>query len=49
MFEKEKPMVAQQFFDDYFSPKMEKEKVAELVEKYNLIDKVAVFFPVLPV
>ena len=47
LFEKEKPMVAQQFFDDYFSPKMEKEKVAELVEKYNLIDKVALFFPVL--
>lgn len=47
LFEKEKPMVAQQFFDDYFSPKMDKEKVAELVEKYNLIDKVALFFPVL--
>ena len=47
LFEKEKPTVTQQFFDDYFSPKMEKEKVAKLVEKYNLIDKVALFFPVL--
>lgn len=47
LFEKEKPQVIDQFFEDFFSPKMDIEKVAELVEKYNVIDKAALFFPVL--
>jgi len=47
LFEKEKPAVAQEFFDAYFSPKMEKQKVAELVEKFSLMDKTALFFPIL--
>lgn len=47
LFEKEKPQVIDQFFEDFFSPKMDVEKVAELVEKYNIVDKAALFFPVL--
>lgn len=47
LFEKEKRQVAEQFFVDFFSPKMDTKGIADLVEKYNLIDKVALFFPVL--
>lgn len=47
LFEKEKPQIADQFFEDFFSPKMDIAKVAELVEKYSIIDKAALFFPVL--
>ena len=47
LFEKEKPQVVDQFFEDFFSPRMDVEKVAELVEKYTIIYKAALFFPVL--
>ena len=47
LFEKEKPRIVDQFFEDFFSPKMDIEKVAELVEKYTVMDKAALFFPVL--
>jgi len=47
LFEKEKPQIVDQFFEDFFSPRMDVEKVAELVEKYTMIDKAALFFPVL--
>jgi len=47
LLEKEKPQIVDQFFEDFFSPTMDKEKVAELVEKYTAIDKAALFFPVL--
>ena len=47
LFEKEKPQIVDQFFEDFFSPKMDVEKIAELVEKYTVIDKAALFFPVL--
>lgn len=48
LFEKEKPQVADQFFDDYFSTKaLSSDKIMDLVEKYEIIDKVGLFFPVL--
>lgn len=47
LFEKEKPQIVDQFYEDFFSPKMDVEKIAELIEKYNVIDKAALFFPVL--
>jgi hypothetical protein len=47
LFEKEKPQVVDQFFEDFFSPKMESAKVAELVEKHGIVDKAGLFFPVL--
>jgi len=47
LFEKEKPQVINRFFEDLFSPKMESGRVAELVEKYNIIDKAGLFFPLL--
>lgn len=47
LFEKEKPQVIDRFFEDFFSPKMEYGQVAKLVEKYSIIDKAGLFFPVL--
>jgi hypothetical protein len=47
LFEKEKPQIIDQFFEDFFSPKMDVEKIGELVEKYTVLDKTALFFPVL--
>lgn len=47
LFEREKPQVIDRFFEDFFSPKMESGRVAELVEKYNIIDKAGLFFPLL--
>lgn len=47
LFEKEKPQVVDRFFEDYFAPKVESSnKLMELVEKYEIIDKVGMFFPV---
>jgi len=46
LFEKEKPRVADKFFEDYFSLRAEG-KIMELLEKYEIIDKVGLFFPVL--
>jgi len=48
LFEKEKPQIIDQFFEDYFSAKvLSSNKIMELVEKYEIIDKVGLFFPVL--
>lgn len=48
LFEKEKPEVLDQFFEDYFSEKaLNNEKIMELLEKYDIIDKVGLFYPVL--
>lgn len=48
LFEKEKPQVAEEFFDKYFSPKaLSNDKIIELLEKYNIIDKVGLFYAVL--
>jgi len=48
LFEKEKPQVVEEFFDKYFSPKaFSNDKIIELLEKYNIIDKVGLFYAVL--
>lgn len=48
LFEKEKPQVVDHFFEDYFSPKaLSSNKIMELLEKYEIIDKVGLFFPIL--
>lgn len=47
LFEEEKPQVAEQFFQDFFSPKLESgEKISELIETYTVIDKAGLFFPI---
>lgn len=47
LFEKEKLRVLDQFFDDFFSPKIDaNRKIGDLIEKYNIIDKAGLFFPV---
>jgi len=48
LFEKEKPRIVDRFFEDYFSPiAYSSNKIMELLEKYEIIDKVGLFFPVL--
>jgi len=48
LFEKEKPDIVDHFFDEYFGSKITDDKrIAELIEKYEIIDKVGMFFPVL--
>ena len=48
LFEKEKPQIVDQFFEDYFSLKaFSSSKIMELVEKYEIIDKVGLFLPIL--
>lgn len=48
LFKKEKPQIIVQFFEDYFSPKvLSNNNIIELVEKYEIVDKVGLFFPVL--
>ena len=48
LFEKEKPRIVDRFFEDYFSQKaLSSDKIMELLEKYEIIDKVGLFFPVL--
>jgi len=48
LFEKEKPRIADQFFEDFFSMKtISNEKIMDLIEKYEIIDKVGLFFPIL--
>lgn len=48
LFEKERSEVLDQFFDDYFSVKaLSNNKIMELLEKYDIIDKVGLFYPVL--
>ncbi|MCK4395485.1 hypothetical protein KAW96_02700 [candidate division WOR-3 bacterium] len=47
LFEKGKSTILDQFFDDYFFPRINSgKKLAELIEKYNLMDKAGLFFPV---
>lgn len=47
-FEKEKPQIIDQFFEDFFSPRaLSNKKIMELLEKYEIIDKVGLFFPIL--
>lgn len=48
LFEMEKPQIADQFFEDFFSIKtISNEKIMGLIEKYEIIDKVGLFFPIL--
>ena len=48
LFEMEKPQIADQFFEDFFSMKtISNEKIMGLIEKYEIIDKVGLFFPIL--
>lgn len=47
LFEKEKPQVVDRFFEDYFALKARSnEKIMDLIEKYEIIDKVGLFFPI---
>lgn len=48
LFEKEKPKVLDEFFSEYLSVKInESDKIAELVGRYDVIDKAGLFFPIL--
>lgn len=48
LFEQEKLRVLDKFFEDYFSLAVNtSKKIAQLIEKYNIIDKAGLFFPVL--
>jgi len=48
LFSKEKPHVLDTFFEEYFSLKIgDNKKIAALMEKYHIIDKVGLFFPTL--
>ncbi len=47
LFEKEKPHIADKFFDDYFSPATENKTIADLLHQYGLVERVGLFFPVL--
>ena len=44
LFETEKPRVVDQFFDDYFSQVLGDRKMMDLLEKFEAIDKVGVYF-----
>lgn len=47
LFEKEKPGVVDEFYAEHFAPRVEaNDKIMELVEKYNVIDKFGFFSPV---
>jgi hypothetical protein len=48
LLEKEKPHIVDSFFEDYYSLKaLSNDRIMELLEKYEIIDKVGLFFPVL--
>lgn len=47
LFEREKPHLADKFFDEYFAPAVDNSKVAELLERYGIVERVGLFFPVL--
>ncbi len=48
LFEMEKPQIADQFFEDFFSMEtISNETIMSLIEKYEIIDKVGLFFPIL--
>lgn len=47
LFESEKPQAMDYFFEEFFNKKTsESDKIAQLIEKYNLMDKAGIFFPV---
>lgn len=47
LFEKEKPQVVDYFFEEFFDKKITgRDSIGDLVEKYNIMDKAGVFFPV---
>jgi len=47
LLEKKKKTALDFFFDEYFSPIVNSnDKIAELVEKYNIIDKTGLFYPI---
>jgi len=47
LFDEEKPAIKDSFFNNFLSPKIEdSEKIADLIEKYHVIDKAGLFFPV---
>ncbi len=46
--EKERPRIADKFFDEYFGHEtLENNKIMELIQKYEIIDKVGIFYAVL--
>lgn len=48
LLEKEKPQIVDSFFEDYYSLKaLSNDKIMELLEKYEIVNKVGLFFPVL--
>lgn len=47
LFEREKPHIADKFFDEYFAPAVDNAKVADLLERYGMVERVGLFFPVL--
>ncbi len=48
LLEKEQPQLIDRFFEDYFSNRaFSNKKIMSLLEKYAIIDKVGLFFPVL--
>ncbi len=48
LLEKEKPGAVDYFFEEFLRPGIEEDaRIAELIERYNLMDKTGVFFPVL--
>jgi hypothetical protein len=47
LFKREKPHLADKFFDEYFAPATDNSTVADLLERYGVVEKVGLFFPVL--
>jgi len=48
LMQKEKPHITGHFYDDFFGPQAEdRPAVLELVERYRLVDRVGLFYPVL--
>ena len=47
LFEREKPRIADCFFEEFYSKAISNEKIMDLCSKYELIEKVGLFFPAL--
>jgi len=46
--QKEKPRIAEKFFDEFFGPKTDSnKKIVELLDKYEVVDRVGIFYSVL--
>lgn len=46
--QREKPRISERFFDEFFGPKTDSNKrIVELLDKYELIDRVGIFYSVL--